>query len=364
MTPNIEDRLLQALEREPELAPPNDRHTSLDTWVAVSALQKATRRGDTETALRATQMLLDYAPDRFWSRLVVIAMEDIGIAELDLVGQVLWVSGKQAWRREHGGDWRTASNLVKRLCGSVKCRDACDLLVIADLHADYADARQEFAIADERRLSEILASTDLPIGVRAVAAWYLAGTRRFPALNLLGREGSFKALLDVYEHLGVPSDVLEVARLGSTRTREAHAVTLPLIWLMADASDTVQTTHEQIIDMGMVNGWPSAAYDMHTRYGKRAISYFIKACAEVRKYLHGYVPDAELHELIGSIVFRLEGENVDRRFLYAVSSDLLHQAENAHLCWGSLPAYAVQTALQIVQNHLHVLHKARRRVMS
>src|SRR5215204_1951494 len=115
----------------------HQRHNSTahirDPWLATSALQKAIRRGDTETALQAVAVLTPRQSERLWRRLVVIALEDVGIADLDVVRTTLWVSGRAAWRRDHGGEDKVASYVVTQLCRAAKCRDACDVLVIADL---------------------------------------------------------------------------------------------------------------------------------------------------------------------------------------------------------------------------------------
>ena len=55
-------------------------------WVAMSAMQKAIRRGREDLALSAAATLLRDAPDKLWRRIGCIAYEDIGVAILDAVG--------------------------------------------------------------------------------------------------------------------------------------------------------------------------------------------------------------------------------------------------------------------------------------
>jgi hypothetical protein len=63
--------------------------------VAAALLQKSVRRGDEHLALPAAATLLRSSPDRFWRRLGVIAAEDVGLADLDIVGWVTsMLSGK------------------------------------------------------------------------------------------------------------------------------------------------------------------------------------------------------------------------------------------------------------------------------
>jgi replication-associated recombination protein RarA len=55
-------------------------------WLAMSAMQKAVRRGREDLALRAAATLLRDAPDKLWRRVGCIAFEDVGLAALDTVG--------------------------------------------------------------------------------------------------------------------------------------------------------------------------------------------------------------------------------------------------------------------------------------
>ena len=57
---------------------------SFDRYLALSALQKAIRRDDFDLAWNASSYLLENFPAHFWKRLVIIVMEDVGVALVDL----------------------------------------------------------------------------------------------------------------------------------------------------------------------------------------------------------------------------------------------------------------------------------------
>jgi len=57
-----------------------------DRYIALSALQKAIRRGNEDLALRAAANLMINGPKAIWRRLGIIAFEDIGVANIDAVG--------------------------------------------------------------------------------------------------------------------------------------------------------------------------------------------------------------------------------------------------------------------------------------
>ena len=103
----------------------------LSHWIAMSLMQKAIRRGDQNFALAAAASLLSTAPDRLWRRLTVIAFEDIGIADIDLIGLTVVASASKAFRKQIGGEWAVAGHLVTRMARSVKCRAADDLAYYA-----------------------------------------------------------------------------------------------------------------------------------------------------------------------------------------------------------------------------------------
>lgn len=334
-----------------------------DLWLAASALQKAIRRGDRRTARTAVSILVETAPDRLWRRLVVIALEDIGIADLALVAAVLWVSGRAAWRRQHGGEEAVAAALVDALCRAPKCRDACDTLVVADLHPVLARLRQTFTEFDDGELASMVADPGQPLAGRVLAAWLLAGTERFPAAQIAPRHGSIRALLDVFDHLGVGADVLDIAAKGATRTQEAHPISLPLISAQAAIAGGFKVLEEECPSLGFVAGWPSEAIDMHTRPGRRALSLFVAGDNKGLNRVLGGVRPGFRAEIVGTAAFRVEGAAVDRRLTYRGSDQILTDAEVAHLTWAGGTQEMAAELLDRVRRDLHRLHDCRVKAM-
>lgn len=329
-----------------------------DPWLATSALQKATRRGHQTIALEATSFLLAGHGDRFWRRLVVIALEDIGIGDLDLVREVLLASTRKSWRAEQGGDWAVASRLVQRLCVTPKSRDACELLVAADLHPQWARQRTAFLDLPPGELCDIVANPARHLAERTLAAWLIAGTKKFPAYSLPEIAGSFPTLLDVYRHIGVAENVLEVARLGSTRTDEGHPLTLPLVWLAASQGPvTVQPAH--LPEPVLIRGWPDYSYDMHTRLGRRALALFGDRGTPLRQMMQRHLPVGAHADLFGHLVFRVEGHVVDRRLDYPGAGAILRDAEVAHLTYSGFPETLALEALEVARDQQALLLQCR-----
>jgi len=108
-----------------------------DRWLAASSLQKSLRRGNIREALKAAHVLKHFSDTHLWNRLAVICLEDIGLANLDIVSQMLWVSGKRQWRNKNSGDDLILSYLIYQICGSRKCRSLDDALYVAEYHPLY-----------------------------------------------------------------------------------------------------------------------------------------------------------------------------------------------------------------------------------
>ena len=100
-----------AARTDPPFTPP----LAINPWQAMSLLQKAVRRGQLDLALGATSTLLDSAPDRFWRRTGVIAVEDVGVADLPTVGLVTTSLGGKRMRSCLGGEWAVASLIVEQI---------------------------------------------------------------------------------------------------------------------------------------------------------------------------------------------------------------------------------------------------------
>jgi len=102
----------------------------ISPWVAMSLMQKSIRRGHVDWALKGAATLLHISPDRLWRRLGITAVEDIGVADVDTVSLVMAGMTGKIWRRGVGGEWVVASYLIQRMCQSVKCRAADDLVMV------------------------------------------------------------------------------------------------------------------------------------------------------------------------------------------------------------------------------------------
>jgi len=120
---------------------PSPAALKISPWLAMSLLQKAIRRGESDLAQRAAATLLLIAPDRLWRRCGAAVFEEIGVADLQTVSLVTAALAGKRYRATIGGEWKVASFIVDRMAKAPKCRAADDLLLTADSHPIYQRAR-------------------------------------------------------------------------------------------------------------------------------------------------------------------------------------------------------------------------------
>ena len=336
----------------------------IDKWLAASGLQKAIRRGKQGEALTCTRILVDVDPQRLWRRVAVIAMEDVGVADMAAVADTILASRSKVWRDENGGDWLTASFVVSNLAAAVKCRGADDLGLVAVFDPDYKEARAELACATDATLCDVVADATQPLTCRSLAALYLSGTNRWSAPALPRRRGQLSILLEVFSHIGVPEYVIETIRGGAAKEAGALPCNLGLLWLQVTNSptQTIRDERDGLTHLGTINGLSSEAFDVHTRLGKRALAYFAKACAPVREFVARHVPERDVNTVIAMLVWHAETSLVDRRLIYDGSEAIIEMAKVAHVASGAFPGERVDEAIDLMRLHLPDLHRARLRV--
>jgi hypothetical protein len=292
-------------------------------WVAMSAMQKATRRGREDLALSAAATLLRDAPDKLWRRIGCIAYEDVGLASLNAVGlATVSLGGKQA-RAALGGEWSVASYVVTELSRAPKCRAADDLLMACELHPDYAEARAELPSLTTRDLITV-ATGQGSIQERALALRYALGTDRDRS-TLVSRRGEPRLVFDHLCEAGWPHSVVEVVREGFRRT---GIMLCPLVALLS--CEQRQATHvegDELPPEKMIGDVPSWAVDLYSREGRAALARFLQTDAPAARWTRRSVRPARRVPFLGHIVFRVEGGLVVNRMRWALGDELRRQAD-------------------------------------
>jgi replication-associated recombination protein RarA len=116
-------------------------------WIASSALQKAVRRGDVALAERAAFALHREDRSATWRRLIAIAFEDVGPADLDVVLETVAVATLPKWRAVIGEEAALRS-IVSTLATAPKDRSADYLMWIAAEHLDLRSGSEREPVQD------------------------------------------------------------------------------------------------------------------------------------------------------------------------------------------------------------------------
>jgi hypothetical protein len=302
-----------------EFQPPPCQPLSISPWVAMSLLQKAIRRGRKDLALRAAATLLRRSPERLWRRLGCIAFEDIGVADLDTVAIATAALAGKRCREDLGGEWRVASYTICRMANAPKCRAADDLLLTAENHPNFEDARLAFAFRSTDNLIHIATGAD-PLPIRALAVWYALGTDRRPSPHLSRRQGHTAALLNALRRI-IPPAVVDIAQDGYRKTGEVLAPFVALLWpLRQQQTTTVGDDH--FPPEVMIGEVPSWGLDIYTRPGRAALANFIKGRTETARWVRDHIPPRQRVAFLGGIVFRVEGGLVRSRLRWETGDQL------------------------------------------
>jgi len=294
---SILSRLEAAITEQPAPVP-----MSGDRWLVSSALQKSIRRGHVEPALRAATSLWHLDRQNFWKRLHIVAMEDCS-ADADVVVSVLTATVSSAWRKKRG-ELQVALYLTRLLCTSVKSRAADELYMQLERSSAHKDLRERYAAADDALLVDRVIDEDGLLTERAMALFYLAGTKKFPSDAMPHRKGDPESAKKVLRELNAPGDMVESCIAVMARTYYPLSIFTPLVWQAVQRQgDGVHIAHDAIAPCPDVEGIPLVACDVYTRIGQSCFRELQKAVPALKQYSV---------RQIGVAVFNAEGGLLDR----------------------------------------------------
>jgi hypothetical protein len=350
----IRHDLQRAVARRGEPTAPQPMNAS--PWVAMSAMQKAIRRGREDLALSGAATLLRDAPDKLWRRLGCIAYEDVGLASLEAVGLATVALAGKRYRSALRGEWAVASCVVAELSQAAKCRAADDLLMACELHPSYTEARRELSHLTTRDLITV-ATGQGAVHERALALWYALGTDRDRS-TLVSRPGNPLAVFDQLCEAGWPHTIVEVAREGFRRTR---TMLCPLVALLScEPSQVIQIQSYDFPPEEMIGDVPSWALDLYSREGRAALAGFLQTDAPAAQWVRRNVSLARRVPFLGHILFRVEGGLVANRMRWPLAEELRRQVDVE--CSGPGCPDAVEI-LELMRDDIPRLNEARAAVM-
>lgn len=289
------DRLISRFEEAPR-HPQQEPLDSLDQSLLSSCWQKAIRRSDIETAQRAVISLHRMDSAYIWRRIRGIALEEVSVADLELVGQVLAIAGKQVARHKLG-DLALALHLTDRLARADKCRTACDLLMWVGIPSEGGiPPLPPLPQGTPAPLQAALLHAHAWLGITARSGYVQGRWAQLVAGDLRRRD-------ELLEQSGCPALVEFIVRRGSS-TDALNSLLVPVYQLSVHRADRLQMLDRIPESSRRVGALPSYAYCLFSGPGRAAL----------RRLLQGGLGDfcrqvgiTDPLRSVGHTVFQLEG---------------------------------------------------------
>ncbi len=329
-------------------------HTQFDRHIAASLLQKAIRRDELGHAWNAASHLLENSPPVLWKRLAVIALEDVGAANIPLVMQVLMASSISHLRQQLGGSRSVAFALIQAMCNSPKDRSTDDLFdvlsrdpKIAERKANLAELETKDSESAPYPPGEGVVAASLHI---ALAANALSSTDAY----VTGRKRWALAISDLPEDVVSPG-VKETALLG---LRSTGLILAPLLCAIAPFTPKRQNYFDdEFMTAKIVEQIPTWALGQHVRIGLDGFRRFARRSSRTKAILaQAATGKVSIPKTIGGLVFRLECGQLRNRLDWQIGRDLKSKATS--LGWG-IQDDAVPSMLAILMEEWDLLNDCR-----
>jgi len=340
----------------------NEAVTSLDPWVASSLLQKAIRRSDVDHATAAALRFHRLRGNSIWRRLMIVAHEDVGIGDLDLVAAVTRLGTDADARREIGTDQEVIADLVRRLAAARKDRSSDYLICTAIRHPRFEIDREAIAVLSDAERTAVAVDPAQPIINRAIAAWYASGING-GGPQIVGT-GDLAALLSAFESRGLSADSASQLEVAARRTKEPITVMVPLLWaLLAENDGPHKDERCSPPSSCAANGVPLYAFDKHTSLGKKAIARFAIENDRVERKLAEYVPDFRARAVAEMACFYADAIPIHRRLSWKLSRPLEGLGLEVDMLKAGCPREGALPIVNVVRANLDHLNSIRSRML-
>jgi hypothetical protein len=327
-----------------------------DSFVARSAMQKAIRRGLPQIALRAAATVMLTNSAVVWRRLLVTALEDLGIHETSLLVRIAAAVERRRFGIKLQDEWPLIERLILECCSATRCQAANDLHNLALNHPRYEQFR---ASTEDLMLRDLMAIAG--DGGRDLIE------RNIAVLSCLGADHAPWSLRRLIAEPEVLAAAICPPAHQSARTVYAWAfrrARLPLATssLLLIAANGFPVTKPPAFDdalppLRLIKGVPSFALDQYTRVGRAAIRDFVSASEKWRAFAGRLrLSRGQQCRAAGELLFRAEGAVVTRRSSWDIAR-VLYQQSSTVGC--HLPMEAVEEGQAIVLTELELLEDLR-----
>ncbi len=333
---------------------PDHVPSSSDKWVLASNLQKSIRRGLTETAVGTAIKLLSVDGRYFWRRLLVIAYEDVGYGNIQLCFDLLKSFRREAMHRQLGAE-RVAAYFATALSNACKSRALCDGIAMLEFNVQLGKFEQHcFGLTDSQLVDAICDENESHM-TRVAALRQICGYQEYangsyrsitPARPELMREVCCRLELTTME---------TTLFLSGQSASESLNIPLPLVATLARGEKS-EVRSEQVYEGK--NGTLFAAFDRHTRVGKRCFARLVHDVPQVCKFFD-HRPALKPVDVLGVSVFIVEGSLLNRWVEFPQSGILNQTFEHKVLEHFGVTGGCVHELLSLTSDCLPMLNHIR-----
>ena len=325
-----------------------------DRWLASSLLQKAIRRDEPDLAWLAASHLLENYPAYFWRRLPVIAMEDIGVGDLDVTMMAILAGSNTRLRVELGGCLLTATALIELMCAATKDRSTDDLFDVVSRCPNLREER--IATFEAEQLEDLFKRDPLGGGVLTFTnlMFVLVGNiDDLPTSGIKKKVWADAIHRDVSEKTSM--ELEEAALLGLKTT---GSILAPMLFAVGcHVQIDCPVIDDVFPDSPKDTAIPTWALGQHTRVGLDGFRRYIGRSQRIHALLSEAADGSVSRpKTIGGLVYRLDCGQMRHRRDCKLAADLKEQA--THLGWG-IPDAAVPEALSILSDEFDLVNACR-----
>ncbi len=332
-----------------------------DPWLAASTMQKAIRRGEADLAADAAVTYFRLRGKMVWRRLIIIAFEDVGLADPNVVASTVPVACDAAGRTDGDDLSPLVAQMARRLAARPMDRSADYLISAIKYHPEWEAHRATVARLTIANRIRTAVDASAPLPLRATATWLASGVNG--GGPKLVEAGDLEGLMEAFVDAGAPEKLALAVKAAVALTKEPITLFLPLLALASQG--TSATVREALTPPSpSVAGVPVWALDMHTAIGKRAITHFARENDPVRTKLERHVPEYRARDVALTAAFYADAIIADRQLDWPHGKDLERAGMEADMLNVQCPRAAASEIIDAIRANLEHLNDIRIRALS
>lgn len=270
-----------------------------NTWIAMSGLQKAIRRGDVNSLKPCVAYLSSMSPKTLLKRLLIIAFEDIGGANTRLIPEILKLASSKPSSVAGGLTEPPLAKVISMMANSPKNRAMDYLYNSCRFHPDFAEIRSLIENLSDKEAEALLCDPKETVFVRNLALMKRIGIGADFHETFKWAKFDVELYRFLMSQIGADQMLVETCIQATRKICDEFSLNFPLLLKAVYSKPTFPRVETQPEAQKSKTGLPFYFLDpLHTRTGKQAI-----------KIWRDYIPSLKKYTLrqLAMAVFTIEG---------------------------------------------------------